>query len=215
MEDSLNGIEWSQEERAALEAIAGNVLPRRIYDAYSRWAKKNGYPYRTRYAITSALSRRKISRIAEGDWVSSSYIASVLGISIDVPQRWAERNLIESYKNSGRTSRRYFRRSDLVGFAKRNPELLGGISSERLFTLLEDENLAELIARNFPKRRGSGTMVLAVESGQVYESVSAAAREVFATHQGIQSAMRTGGTCAGYHWKRIKPNELSTVGQAA
>lgn len=215
MEGSLNGIEWSQEERAALEAIAGNVLPRRIYDAYSRWAKKNGYPHRTKQAIGSALSRRKISRLAEGDWVGSSYIASVLGISIDAPQRWAEKNLIESYKHSGKTSRRYFRRSDLVAFAKRNPELLGGISSERLFMLLENEDLAESIARNFPKRRGSGTMVLAVETGQIYDSISAAAREVFVTNQGIQSAIRTGGTCAGYHWKRIKPNELPIVSQAA
>lgn len=211
----MNGIEWSREEKAQLEELAGNVLPRRIYDAYSRWAKKNGYPVRTRSAIASAISRRRISRKAEGEWVTTSYVASVLEVSIDAPQRWIEKGLIESYRNPGQKTRWYLRRSDIVGFAKRHPELLGGIGAEKLFMLLENQDLADSIAERFPKKRGSGKMVQAVESGRIYESVSAAAREVFATHQGIQSAIRTGGRCAGYHWKRIEPNGLSTVSQAA
>lgn len=211
----MNGIGWTQEEKAALEAFVGNVPPRRTYAAYSNWAKRNGYPSRTRSAVMSAISRHKISRRAEGDWITPSYIAGVLGVSIDVPQRWAERGLVNSLKNSNSRSRRYFKRSDIVAFAKSNPDLLGGINGERLFTLLEDEDLAGWIAQNFPRRRGTGKMVQAVESGRIYESVNAAAREVFATHQAIQSAIKTGGTCAGYHWKRIEPHGLSTISQAA
>jgi DNA-binding transcriptional MerR regulator len=182
---------------------------------YNRWARKHGYPERSKSAIGSAIGRRKLSRRAEGDWVTSSYIAEVLGVSIDVPQRWAERRLIESYKNTGSKTRRYFRRSDLVGFAIRHPELLGGIDSQRLYMLLENQDLADSIAERFPRRRGSGTMVQAVESGRIYQSVSEAGREVFATGQAIHSAIRTGGMCAGYHWKRIEPHGLSTISQAA
>lgn len=211
----MSRVFWTAEEKAALESIAGNVLPNMIAGLYNRWAKKHGYQERTKRAIVSAMGRRKVSRKAEGEWVTASYIAATLGVSIDVPQRWAEKGLIESYKKAGGKSRRYFKRLDIINFANQHPDLLGGIDRQKLFMLLEDDILADSIAKNFPKRRGSGTMVLAVESGQVYESVSAAAREVFATHQGIQSAIRTGGTCAGYHWKRIKPNGLPTVSQAA
>jgi hypothetical protein len=215
MEDSMKKVFWSPEEKAALESIAGNVLPTMIFSAYNRWAKKNGYTERTRQSIASAMGRRKVSRKAEGDWIAASYIASTLGTSIDVPQRWAEKGLIESYKNAGSKSRRYFRRADVVALARNRPSVFGGIDRQRLFMLLEDEDLADFIAQNFPKPRGSGKMVQAVESGRIYESVTAAARDVFATSQGIHSAMKVGGTCAGYHWKRIEPNGLSTVSQAA
>lgn len=197
---TLKTTRWTPEEKSALESLAGNVLPRMLVGSYNRWAKKNGYPERTNKAIYSALGRRRLSRKAEGEWVTSSYIATVLGVSIDVPQRWAERNLIASRKNAGRSMVRYFRRTDILAFAKKRPDLLGGIASEKLFLLLEDEELAESIALAFPKRKGAGRMIKAVESGQVYPSVVAAAKEVFATRQGIHSAIRNNGTCAGFHW---------------
>lgn len=194
---------WTTEERIALESIAGNVPPRKLPKAYNEWAGDNNYPKRTGAAITSALARRKISRKPEGTWITTSYISAVLGISPDVPQRWVEKDLIKSHKAPRKRANHYFKRSDLIDFAKKHPDRLGGISSKNLFILLEDQELADSISSRFPRKKGSGTMVQAIESGKVYESVLAAARDVFSSGQGIHSAIRTGGTCAGFHWRRI------------
>lgn len=198
----MTWVKWTQEELVSLESIAGSTYPPKVRETYNRWAKKSGYPVRSGSSILSACSRYKISRQAECDFLTSGSIAKILGIAIDAPQRWAERKYIESVSR-GSKGVRYFRRSDIVSLARRQPDLFGGIERDRLFMLLEDSDLASSIASGFTKRKGSGRPILAVESGIVYQSVTAASRQLYATRQGIHSAIRSGGTCAGFHWKRI------------
>jgi hypothetical protein len=191
-----------------LESIAGNMPSKHLAACYNSWASKSGYPPRSVNAIKSMMSRSKISRRAEGEWITCSYIADVLGLKIDTPQRWAEKGFIECYRNRGRSTHRYFRRSDLVEMARKHPSLLGGIDRNNLLALLEDEDLVGFIAASHPRRKGSGMPVEAIESGRIFPSVKAAARALYVTPQGIHSAMRIGGTCAGFHWRRIQqPNE--------
>lgn len=48
-----------------------------------------------------------------------------------------------------------------------------------------------------------GVRVLCVETGEVFASVSAAARFVAAPEQSISQATRKGCRCRGYHWERL------------
>lgn len=163
---------------------------------------------RSRHVILNVCPRRKISRKAECNFLTSGEIARILDVKIDVPQRWAERNYVPTVHNGKQRYNRYFRRSDLVEMAKKSPDLLGGIDRDRLFMLLEDVDLADSIAARFPRRKGPGTMIQAVESGRIFPSFKAAARELHVSSQGIHSAMRINGTCAGYHWRRVDPTQL-------
>jgi hypothetical protein len=194
---------WTPEELASLEAIAGYAYTPRLIETYNRWAKRNGFPARTRASILNACSRNKISRRPEGFFLTSGKIAEILGVTIDIPQRWAERGYIPTIHSGRKHDPRYFKRPDLVKLARRQPDLFGGMERDRLFALLEDADLADLIADRFPRRKGSGTPVQAIESGRIFPSVKAAARALHVTPQGIHSAMRINGTCAGFSWRRV------------
>lgn len=195
---------WTRNEILAIEGLAGDVPPVKITEYYNKWAKKNGYPERTYWAISSLMVRNGISRKAEGEWVTSRYISKTLGVSIDIPQRWAEKERIKCYHNGSRRSPRFYKRSDILRLAREQPELFGGIPADRLFILLEDYELCETIVKTYPYKKSSGRAVIAVESGMMYPSVCAAARAVSVCPQSISFALRRGGTSAGYHWKHVQ-----------
>jgi hypothetical protein len=118
---------------------------------------------------------------------------------------WIERGLLPAWRRravAGAT-RFYVARRDLVAFAKEHPELLGGIPAQRLVMALEDERLAAEIAEKHRRRPAAARRVRAVEAGKVFPSVRAAARAMWVTHQAIQFALRSGGTCAGFHWEEV------------
>jgi hypothetical protein len=213
LDGALNGIPWTPEELASLEAIAGSTYTPKVIETYNRWAKRAGFPVRTKSAVLNACSRNKISRQAEGCFLTSGKIAEILDVAIDIPQRWAERSYVPTIHSGKHCDPRFFRRSDLVKLAKEQPELFGGIERDRLFLLLEDADLADSIAARFPRRKGSGTAVQAIESGRIFPSVRAAAKALYVTPQGIHSAMRINGTCAGYHWRRIDPTQFNKLCQ--
>ena len=196
-----------------LESMAGN-MPRKLLSAcYNSWASKSGYPPRPTAAINSKLSRCGISARAEGEWITSGYVAKVLGLKIDTPQRWADKGYIESYRGPTKFSTRYFRRLSFVEMAKAHPEFFSGIDRDRLFALLEDADLADSIASNYPRRKGSGRPIQVVETGVVFPSVCAAARAFYVRPQSIYFAMKRNSTCAGYHWRHVDPTQLPQLCQ--
>jgi hypothetical protein len=199
---------WTPEQVASLESIAGSTYSPRICEEYNRWASKNGFCRRTRFAITSAMSRYKISRKAECGFVTSGCIAELLGVSLCVPQRWVEKGYISAVYSGKQRSPRYYRRSDVVAMARRYPELLGGVSRDRLFLLLEDAELADAIASAYPRHKGAGRPIQVVETGQVFPSIRAAAKAFYVCRQSIYFSITRNGTCAGFHWKYVEqPNQ--------
>jgi excisionase family DNA binding protein len=190
---------WSTEEVQALEQIAIDQPPDRVYATFCRWAALHGYPPRSAWSIRGRLSRSRVTIKAEGDWVGMRYVCEVLGISYDTPHKWTERHGIPCHRN-GRGAR-FFRRADLRQAAMERPQMFGGIAADRLFTLLEDRALVDDIAARFPRRAADPRPVRAVETGWRYPSVRAAAERVYVRRQAIQFAIRSGGTAAGYHWE--------------
>jgi hypothetical protein len=66
---------------------------------------------------------------------------------------------------------------------------LGGFSADALFSLLEDRDLAEAVATAHPRPMGDWR-VRCVETGQIFSSCGAAARELHVTQACISLAIR-------------------------
>ena len=197
-------MKWSAAELSHLERIAGDLPRATAIRIYRSWATKNGMPRRSNQAIEGTIYRYGMSLRATGQWLTLGGIAGQLGISHDCPLRWVRQGLLASTL-IGKSSRRvnYIRRADLVAFARRYPAALGGIEQSRLMMVLEDEELAEAIATEHPRRPWHRKVVRAVETGRTWPTVRAAARELYVTRQAITFALRTGGTCAGWHWEEV------------
>ena len=192
---------WTPAEVQQVELLAGDVPGFTLVDAYNRWATKAGYPQRTERAICHIVSKLGIGSTAQGEWMTTCYIADVLGIARTSVVRWERAGLMPSCVKHG--FKRFYCRADIVAMAREHPERLSGISFHRLYQLLEDHSLATRIAAQYPYRSGHGRPVRAVEPGWKFPSISIAARHFHVNPNGIQFALRTGGTCVGYHWERV------------
>jgi hypothetical protein len=68
------------------------------------------------------------------------------------------------------------------------PRVLGGFSADALFLLLEDRRLAESVAAQYPQAIGDWR-IRCVETGQIWPSCIAAARELNVSRQAISKAI--------------------------
>jgi hypothetical protein len=75
--------------------------------------------------------------------------------------------------------------------ARTMPRVLGGFSSDALFALLEDRDLADAVAAAHPRPMGDWR-VRCVETGQIWPSCGAAARELHVTQAAVSLAIRQG-----------------------
>jgi DNA-binding transcriptional MerR regulator len=199
---------WTPEEIAKVESLAGDVPWMYLAQRYNNWSGKNGYPIRSLKAITHVCARHGVSTVPNGDYVTTGYIADVLGISIRCVQEWLRHRLLP-YKQSRRVGPRYVRRTDLRELAASKPHLFAGISIDRLNALIEDLDLAHRIAATYPDRVNHGTIhkprrVRCVETGQVFNSISEASRAVYVRHQVITRALKNGWRAGGYRWEEVK-----------
>lgn len=199
-----SGTPWSTAELLALESMAGNSPADLAIRAFKSWAATNGHPPRSTSSIKGAVYRHGMSLDATGKWLTLGGIAAALGVSIDVPDHWVRHGLLVARHHSpGRRPFRYVRRDDLMAFARKHPQRLGGIPADRLALLLEDEDLAKAIAAAHPRRPWHRKAVRCVETGEVYPTTRAAAAAEWVRRQAITYALRTGGTAGGFHWREV------------
>lgn len=193
---------WTAAEFEKLETLAGELPTEMIHQEYNKWAKRNGYPTRRHKAILLKLRNTGISFEPVGEWITCKYIAGVLGVEEMTPRRWIRSELVKPYRSRA-AGRVCIRRADLVDLARKMPQVFGGIEESRLYMLLEDEQLARQIAKDFPRKRLAKRPIQNIETGVVYKSVGDAANEYFVRQQSIHSAIKTGGTCANFHWRYV------------
>lgn len=195
---------WTKAELSQLELLAGDLPRAMVISSYRSWAARNGHPRRSDTAIESATYRHGMSLRATGQWLTLGSVAAMLGVTHDCPNRWVARGLLTTRRIGKRQQLvSYVRRRDLVAFARAHPQALGGIERGRLMMLLEDEALADAIAEGHTRRPWYRKPVRCVETGRVWPTVRAAAKEVFVTRQAITYALRTRGTAAGWHWEAV------------
>lgn len=195
---------WSDEEQQHLEHLAGNVPGPALSYVYNLWAKRRGYLQRTQSAVKSRLSDMHVSRALVGDWLDVGYLTEMLCVSDTTVHRWIRRGYISAWViRSASIPYRYIRRSELVKFARERPHHFGGIEESRLVMVLEDESLAQQIRREYPCRPYGRRRVRCVETGRVYDSITAAASAVYVNPRAIQQAIQRGWRAAGYHWTDV------------
>lgn len=184
---------WSPAESDYLEQLAGDVpfpeLLRRMRDR----GECEGWPVRTVAAIRKRMYVMGLEcRARHGTWTTTGGAAELLGVPIDRVSKWLENRSTARILQPKRISQfHYVTRAGWRRLAQQRPELFGGISSDRLHALLEDRELAERVAAEHPLRRDD-YRIRCLETGQVWASRSAAARELHVSIAAIALAMREG-----------------------
>jgi hypothetical protein len=154
-------------------------------------ATHEGWPPRTDKAIVMRMRRsRQFCRARVGEWTTTYGAGELLGCPGTRVEAWLRRKPIARILDPQTTGgTRYISRRSWRRLAKQMPRVLGGFSSDALFALLEDRDLADAIAEQHPRPMGDWR-VRCIETGQIWASCGAAARELHVTQACISLAIR-------------------------
>jgi len=193
-------VRWQDDELEQLIGMAGDLPLPVLLKSFAATGSRAGWPPRTKGAVLTKLSGLHITMVPCGRWMRVCGLTAI-GIPAHVAKGWLEEGVLPSTRFGGR--RRYFQRSAVVALAQREPWRFAGIRAADLFLVLEDQELADSIALEHPKRLGPRP-VLCVDTGRRFPSITAAARGVYCTAANIRHALRTpGATACGYRWRRL------------
>ena len=182
---------WTQPELEWLEQLAGDVPFPTLLRSMHYKATAEGWPPRTDKAIVMRMRRsRQFCRARTGEWTTTYGAGELLGCPGTRVEAWLRRKPIARILDPQTTGgTRYISRRSWRRLAKQMPRVLGGFSSDALFLLLEDRDLADAIAQQHPRPMGDWR-VRCVETGEVYSSCGAAARKHYVTQACISLAIR-------------------------
>lgn len=184
---------WTAAENEYLERLVGDVpfpvLVRRMKIA----ATANGWPPRTDSAIASRIKRiGMIMGARHGDWTTTGGAADILGCSGERVAGWLRRSRIRELLMPRLVGHvQYIDRRGWRRLATEMPRILGGFSSDALFMLLEDRELADAVAAAHPLSIGD-RRVRCVETGQIWSSCVSAGAAFHLTKTPISRAIRRG-----------------------
>jgi hypothetical protein len=196
------GTVWSKEEELELERLAGDYPWRIVFERYNAWAEENGYVQRTDMALQRRANIIGAQRRAQGEWITIGTVSAILGIDREKPRRWLKWGKIRSYRCTDRKpSPHYVSRRSLQEWAKREPEFFRVYPWDALVLLFDNEHAANMVYEHppvVPKTRTRA--VRCVETGQVYRSVTEAARRNYVSTSRLQAIMNTHETAMGRHF---------------
>jgi hypothetical protein len=168
---------WSPAEDAYLEQRAGDVPFSELVRHFQRYAKQQGWPVRSYWAIVKRLRRTgQPARARQGEVITSGGAADILGCPRGRVVSWLARKDIAEILQPRRVGRvRYVERRAWRQLAREMPQVLGGFDVDALYVLLEDRDLAEQLAATHPVTLRD-TRIRCVENGAIYSSCHEAAR---------------------------------------
>lgn len=212
----LTGRRYSAEEIDHLESLVGEVPLGVLVRRHAAWAKAHGAPVRTERAVHQFLKSRGHYVEPIGEFVRTSAILEALRCSQNLIEGWVARGWIRPTlvpskptrnaprrPSARRRIRRAFRRADLRTMAREHPEAFAGARRGPLFVLLEDEELADRIARDFPRRATClrpERPVMNLETRERYPSIRAAARATGLHSTLIRASIEKGHRAKGTRW---------------
>ena len=182
---------WTQPEIDHLEQLAGDVPFQTLLRSMHYKATAEGWPRRTDKAIVMRMRRsRQYCRARTGEWTTTYGAGEILGCPGTRVEAWLRRKPVAAILDPQWTGgTRYINRRSWRRLAKQMPRVLGGFSSDALFSLLEDRDLADAIAAAHPRPMGDWR-VRCIETGQIWPSCGAAARELHVTQAAVSLAIR-------------------------
>jgi hypothetical protein len=135
---------------------------------------------------------RQLARARTGEWTTTYGAGELLECPGSRVEAWLSRKpiakILDPYWIGGI---RYITRRSWRRLARVMPRVLGGFSSDALFALLEDRDLADAVAAANPCPMGDWR-VRCVETGQIWPSCGAAARELHVSQAAVSLAIRQG-----------------------
>jgi hypothetical protein len=194
---------WAPAEVEQLLKLAGEMPLDSLVLRHRRWAAKHGYPVRTHNGIVNQLAIRGISAKPEGDWITISAVARITGRSSTTIADWIRIGGL-TVGGSG-PGNRCILRKELRRLAWEKPQLFAGMSQSQLLHLLELDELAEAIARDYPNRHPCahhGYPVIVVELGRRFPTMAAAARACHMERHAVARAVREGRGAGGFTFRR-------------
>jgi hypothetical protein len=164
-----------------------------LVQQYQCHAEQQGWPQRSEKAILTRLRRTgQKARARQGDVTTTGGAAELLGCPGDRVDAWLRQQRIRDILRPRWVGNfRYIERAAWRRLARERPQVLGGFSVDALVALLEDWSLAESIAAQYPHAIGD-RRVRCVETGRIYASCGAVAREHHVTQACITHAVRRG-----------------------
>ena len=188
---------WTQPELDHLESLAGDVPFPTLLRSMHYKATVEGWPPRTDKAIVMRMRRSKLfARARTGEWTTTYGAGEILGCPGTRVDAWLKRPPIARILDPQTTGgTRYINRRSWRRLAKQMPRVFGGFSADALFLLLEDRDLSDAIAQQHPRPMGDWR-VRCIETGQIFSSCGAAARELHVTQACISLAIRQRRTVA-------------------
>ena len=203
---------WLPPEADLLESLAGDTPFPDVVRLMQRAAAQHGWPSRSARAIQLRLRRTgHPSRVRAGQHLTSGGVASILGCPADRVVGWMARPVVRRILEPRRIGVvLYVDRAGWRRLARQQPRILGGFPVERLYALLEDQELAERVAAVYPRQVGD-YRIRCLETGQVWASSEAAAAELHVTGSAIRLAIRKRRpvTSLGLTFERLR--DLSAV----
>lgn len=200
---------WTKEEIDTLLDLVQTVPLKRLVRAFNMWARMHGYKDRTLTSIDKKIRKLGYSTRAEIQYYSFAKVAEVLKVTRNTVAGWKKLSVdpLQTYQHDGKKfAFNYVTKKELLRFAKKRPECLGGVDQVGLGLLLEDADLAREILRQYPKRPKptyAPRRVRCIETGRIYASLGEAARDVHVVRQGISKAIKNGHKANGYHFEEI------------
>ncbi len=186
---------WSPTELEQLHQLVGDIPWPKVLHAYNVWAGLNGYPRRTETALRQRCEAEGISRICEGQYISTGTIRQLTGAGWRTIQRWVEHHQLPVVR-SGR--KWYIPRTALRRLAREHRAYFAGLPVADLTQLLDDERLAEELA-DLPRRGVPGfpTPVRCLDTGELFPSAAAAGRRFHLSRSAIYLAVNGKRSQAG------------------
>lgn len=186
-------MKWAPDEAAYLEELAGEVPWPEVLRRWKRRAKQRGWPVRTNHCLELRARRCGLPQRARvGEFTTPYGAGELLGCSGERVDSWLrDPELFEILAPRFEGRRRYISRRAWRRLAEQRPDVLGGFGADALFLLLEDRDLADAVASRHPIGRGD-YRVRCVDTGRIWPSCSAVAREYFLTPSAVSLAVRRG-----------------------
>ena len=196
---------WTAEDIELLSSLAGDLPWPMVMPAFNRQR-----PHRTDAGLERQARRLRISKQSTGQFFTAGLIVALAkNVSHRMVNSWIKSGvkgdkLPARQFGRGSSYRFFIRRVDLRQFARRHPELFGGLPESQLLQLLDSERLAaEIAAMELPPPRRRAIPVECVETGRRYPSIAAAARTAYVTPQAMHRAVTSGGRANGCRWRRV------------
>lgn len=206
---SRNAGRWVKGELDIIEQLSTSMPPKRLYMTYCRMAADRGFPKRSEAAFRCKLRLLGIPLMPELDWYKLNQLAEMFDTTRHLVYKLVKKGLRAERESDHPNQPWFVSRAELRRFARKRPELFRHFNPDGLFVALEDRKLVELIMAQ-PKvhlpNRYNPTTVRCVETGNIYKSYRAAAREVFVDPSAIYASAKHGHRAGGYHWVVVSEN---------